>query len=78
MIKQEKAVTYFIIFPVMSLLGLFCYYELHAGFSLWTFFVVWIVILAVITFWMYKKLYDNSIKTIKQNLNELKELDEIN
>lgn len=76
MIKQEKMVTYYILIPVLFFLGALCYYEFHAGFSSWTFFIVTVTILTIITFWLYKKFYDTNIQSIKQKLDELKEDDE--
>ena len=75
MVKQSKIVTY-IMFFVMTLLGAFCYYELHANISHWTFLIVVVSVCVIISFWMYKKIYDPNIQSIKQNLDELKEQDD--
>jgi len=75
MIKQEK-IAISIFAPILALSGAFCYYEFNVGISLWTFLVVWITILTVISFWIYKKIYDPHIQSIKKGLEELKELTE--
>jgi len=75
MIKQEK-IAISILAPVLVLLVAFCFYEIHVGVSLWTFLVVWITILTVITFWIYKNIYDPHVQSIKKGLEELKELTE--
>ena len=76
MIKNEKIIDYFIVLPILSFLCAFCYYELNANISLWTFLIVAVMVGAILTIWMYKKVYDTNIQSIKLNLEELKELEE--
>jgi Flp pilus assembly protein TadB len=78
MVRREKMITYYILIPVISFLVTFCVYEFKAGISLWTLVIVAVAIGIIITFWMYKKIYDPNVQSIKQKLDELKELDEIN
>jgi len=75
MLKQEK-LSAFIIGPFLAILGVLCYYELKATLSLWVFLVVGITIGGLVTYWMFKRIYDTSIQSIKQSLNELNELKE--
>jgi len=75
-IKKEKIVNYFVIFPVFSLLGILGYYELKATFSLWIFLFIVLTIGIATSYWMYKKIYDANIQSIKKSLEELKELKE--
>jgi len=73
-IKKEKIVSYFIVLPVFSLLGIYNYYERKVNFSFWIFLVVVLIVIAAITYWSYKKIYDANIQSIKKSLEELNEL----
>ena len=75
-IKKEKIAGYFIVIPIFSLLSIWGYYELKVSFSLWIFLFVALTILIAITYWIYKKIYDANIQSIKKSLDELKELEE--
>jgi len=74
MITKEKSIQYFVLAPIISLLCIFSYYELKANVS-WRVFLVVMLILAIAgTYWMYKKIYDKNIQSIKKSLEELEEL----
>jgi len=75
--RKSKLANYFIIIPVFSLLGILSYYELKAPFYLWIFLVVVLITMTIVTYWIYKKVYDTSIQSIKKSLEELEELKEI-
>ena len=75
-VKRDKFFTYFVFTPILSLLAMYCYYEFKAKLTLWIFMIVALVIAVVITYWMYKKLYDANIQDIKKSLEEMKELNE--
>ena len=76
MIKQDKIVQYFVLFPILFLMGAFCYYELRANFLSWTFLIVVAIVTAILIYWMYKKIYESNIQSIKESLAELEELRE--
>ena len=75
-IKKEKIVSYFIVIPFLSLLGILYYYEVKATLSLWIFLVVALTFAIAVTYWAYKKIYDSNIQSIKKSLEELEELKE--
>jgi len=75
MLKQEK-ISAFILFPIFAILGALCYYELKADLFYWTFLAVGIAIGVLISYWMFKRIYDANIQSIKQSLEELEELKE--
>jgi hypothetical protein len=73
MIQREKISGY--IFTVfVSFLLMFLYYEFHAPFSLWIFLMVVIAVAFITAYWVYKRIYDNNIQSIKRSLDELEEL----
>jgi len=74
--KKGKMINYFVVIPVLSLLGILGYYELKVPSYLWVFLLVALTIGIVSTYWIYKKIYDTNIQTIKKSLEELKELEE--
>lgn len=74
--RKSKTISYFVIIPVVSALGILSYYELKAPFHLWIFLFVCLTIGVVTTYWIYKKIYDVNIQSIKKSLEELKELEE--
>ncbi|MCL1937882.1 MAG: hypothetical protein FWF52_05755 [Candidatus Azobacteroides sp.] len=76
LIKKEKFVSYFIVIPVLSLLGIWGYYELHANLLLWILLTVALIFATLMTYWLYKKIYDANIQSIKKSLEELEELKE--
>jgi len=76
MIKKEKIANYFVLIPVVYLLCILFYYEANANLSWWVFLVVALTIGVIITYWMYKKIYDANIQSIKKSLEELSELEE--
>jgi hypothetical protein len=76
MLKKEKITVYFGLIPIYYLLGGLCYYEFNANFSLWTFLIVALFISITTTYWMYKRIYETNVQSIKKSLEELKELTE--
>ena len=74
--KKEKIATYFGLIPGFYLLGILGYYELKVDFSSWILLIVSLLFAIAIVYWMYKRFYDTNIQSIKQSLEELKELKE--
>ena len=74
--RKGKMINYFFTIPVLSLLGILSYYELKAPFHLWIFLFVCLTIGFITSYWIYKKVYDTNIQSIKKSLEELKELEE--
>ena len=75
-IKKEKQISFFVLMPIYYLLCIFTYYELNANLSLWMFLVIAFIIGILGTYWQYKRVYDKNIQSIKNSLEELKELEE--
>ncbi|MCL2246433.1 MAG: hypothetical protein FWC10_04900 [Lentimicrobiaceae bacterium] len=76
MIKQEKLASYYLVAPVIFISGAFVYYELKVTLSFWSILIVALIAGLIISVWMYKKIYDSNIQSIKLNLEELRELEE--
>jgi len=76
LLERGKKISYCIIMPVFFILGIWCYYDFKVPFFLWIFLFVVFIICAVTTYWIYKKIYDANIHTIKKSLEELSELEE--
>jgi len=76
MLKQEKLATYFGLVPILGLLGGFCYYEAKVSFSLWIFLIVGLAFGIIAEYWLYKRFYDTNIQSIRESLDEMKELEE--
>jgi uncharacterized protein (DUF983 family) len=74
-IKKEKIATCFVML-IMTVLGAFYFYEIQVGISMWTFLFVWIALWAVISYWIFKRIYNSHIQSIRNSLEELKELTE--
>jgi len=74
--RKSKMINYYIIIPIISVLMILSYYELKAPFHLWIFLFVALTIGIIVTFWMYKKIYDVNIQSIQKSLEELSELKE--
>jgi glucan phosphoethanolaminetransferase (alkaline phosphatase superfamily) len=75
-LKKGKILSYYIVIPAFSLLGILSYFELKAPFYLWVFLLTALAIGIVVTYWIYKKIYDANIQSIQKSLEELKELEE--
>jgi len=73
---KGKIISYFIIFPVFAILGIWCYYELKVPTHLWVFLFVALTIGIASSYWIYKKVYEKNIQIIKKSLEELQELEE--
>jgi hypothetical protein len=73
---KGKIINYFIIFPVFTILGIWCYYELKAPAHLWVFLFVALTIGIASAYWIYKKVYEKNIQSIQKKLEELRELEE--
>jgi hypothetical protein len=75
-LKKEKIAVYFGFIPIYVILGILCYYEFKVDFLHWTLLIVGCLFGTVMTYWMYKRIYDSSIQSIKQSLEELEELED--
>jgi len=73
MIKQEK-LSMIVIAPAFAILGALCYYEFQASISYWMLLIVSVIVTVLLSFWMFKRLYDTNICSIKRSLEELEEL----
>ena len=74
--RKMKMITYCITTPVLYLLGVLSYYELKASFHLWILLFVAMIVGVLLTYWIYKKVYDVNIQSIQKSLEELSELKE--
>lgn len=73
-INKEK--LYYLFTIVIGVIPIFIIYWLYAKPWLWVFLIAILVLGALVTIWGYKRLYDRNIRTIQQNLNELKDLED--
>ena len=74
--RKMKMTTYCIIAPVVCLFCALSYYELKAPFHLWIFLFAALIVGVLLTYWIYKKIYDVNIQSIQKSLEELSELKE--
>jgi hypothetical protein len=74
--RKGKIASYFIIIPITSLLMILSYYELKVSFQLWVFLFAALIFMIGVVIWIYKSIYEKSIQTIKESLEELSELEE--
>ena len=72
--RKEKIISYFILIPIIYLLGVMSYYELNVNLSLWIFLIVAFIVGLIISYWFTTKIYDSNIESIKKSLEELEEL----
>jgi len=75
LLKKEKIAVYFGLTPIYLILGILCYAELRADFSDWAFLTVAGIFGVLLSYWMYKRIYDANIQVIKKSLDELNELE---
>jgi len=73
MIKQEMLATV-VIALIFAILGALSYYEFKADFSYWTFLIAGVALGVLLSFWMFKRIYNTNIHSIKQSLADLEEL----
>ena len=73
-IKYEKLVNYFMI-PLIAAFCVFHYAKMHASLLLWIFMSCTLIAMILFVIYLYR-LYNKNISTIKQNLEELRELEE--
>ena len=76
LIGKGKFVNYFIIIPFLTALLAWYYYEFKAPFSVWILLLVFLAVVTAATYWIYKKIYEKNIQSIKKSLEELEELKE--
>jgi len=74
-LKRDKMFTA-IVTLILAILGALCYYELKAGFPYWIFLIVAVTIGVLVSYWIFKRVYDTNIHSIKQSLEELRDLKE--
>jgi len=74
--KKGEIINYFIVFPVFTILGIWCYYELKVPTHLWIFLLVALTIGLAGSYWIYKIVYEKNIQSIQKSLEELRELEE--
>ena len=74
-IKYEKSIGYYYFLPLVVVSCTVFYVKMHASLLLWVFMSC--VFIAIILFVIYfYRLYNKNISTIRQNLEELRELEE--
>ena len=73
-INKEK--FYYSIFGAIGVIPMFAVYWLYAKPWHWVFMIALLILATLVTIWGYKRLYDRNIRTIQQNLNELKDIEE--
>ncbi len=76
-IKWEKIISFSII-PLMALFILSPYFTKNVEMWRWVAIIAVFLVVAVIAYWQYKKIYDKNIGSILKSLEELKELEEDN
>lgn len=75
LLKKEKIAVYFGLAPIYFILGVLCYYEIGANVSYWIFLIMACIFGIVLSYWIYKRIYDTNIQVIKKSLEELNELE---
>ena len=73
LLKKEKMAVYFGLTPIYFILGILCYAEFRVDFSYWVFLTVAGIFGILLSYWMYKRIYDTNIQVIKQSLQEMGE-----
>ncbi|MDR1584050.1 MAG: hypothetical protein LBS55_12500 [Prevotellaceae bacterium] len=74
-IKKEKIVWIFIT-PLLYCQAIWLYALLHVNVALWIFLACGLLFGLFLMFYMYKRIYNRNIDSIRQSLEELKELEE--
>lgn len=74
-IQREKLVMWVSI-PIIGALCTYLYAQLNANLFLWVFLTCAFIFVTLVTYYQYKKVYDNNINSILKSLDELKELEE--
>ena len=75
-IKREKiAMIYFVAIPLV-ILSTLTYIEAKVALPLWVFMTCVLVLGLLVTFWGYKRIYKKNIDSIKNSLEEMRELEE--
>jgi hypothetical protein len=75
LIKKEKIAMIFIGIAT-SLLCIWVYASLHVNTTYWVFLTCMLLIGAFLSYYLYKKVYDKHIDSIRKGLEEMKELEE--
>ena len=75
-IKREKFVMNVVFGPSFVILLILYYAVMKVNMQLWATLVCGILLVSLITYWMYKRLYDKNINSILKSLNEIKQLEE--
>jgi hypothetical protein len=75
MVRVEKIIS-IVVIAIMYLFGILLYATRHASVVLWVYLGCIYIVGALSTWFSYKKIYDRNILIIRENLEELKELDE--
>lgn len=75
-VKRERLAMSYFIGPSMALLCILGYAEAKATLPIWILLISILVVCTVITHLSYKRLYEKNIDSIRQSLDEIKELKE--
>jgi hypothetical protein len=74
-IGKEKMAGFFIV-PPLYIMCIWYYAILHVNAISWTFLACTLLFSVFFTFYIYRRVYDRHINTIRQSLEELKDLEE--
>lgn len=72
----HKERFYYTVFGIIGVIPMSIIYMLHAGLWQWIFMGAVFIVAILLTIWSYKRVYYKNIRTIQQNLNELKDLED--
>ncbi|MDD4514730.1 hypothetical protein [Massilibacteroides sp.] len=72
----HKERMYYTVFGIVGVIPISIIYMLHAGLWQWIFMGAVFIVVILLTIWSYKRLYYKNIRTIQQNLNELKDIED--
>jgi hypothetical protein len=76
LIRNEKIVS-IVLIPVITLGTVWLYVILHANTFQWTSLVCALIVGIFLMYYIFKRVYDKNIATIRQSLEELEELEEL-
>ena len=74
-IKKEK-IAMIVLIPIFVILMVLMLIEFRTNALGWVFAVCMVIFTTLVSFWMYKKIYDKNIQSIKKGLEKMKELQE--
>ena len=76
LVKKEKMVFWRFFLPLCLIIPIPWLIEAKIDVYRWTIYACIVIFAVLFCYWSYKKIYDKNIQTIRQSLEELKELEE--